>query len=491
MIATPAGRNPERVYPVRMLPNVLLIVFDTARADAFEPYGAGEGAGPTVAQLARRGSAFPLAVAPSNWTMPSHVGMLTGALPRSIGLAGTPGGNPVNIRRSVQAQADRFLPEVLRGRGYATSAVSCNTWISRYTGFDLGFETFEDAHSERQARMRQAGLRARMAWAAEAVQARVDDGARAAEGHLNRWLAAGVKSPFFWFVNLIECHSPYMPPRPYNDLSVRQRFRVSSEARRHLTLHEFWRACLVGDEIPTDTLGRMRHLYGRSIRLMDDWLARVMEALDRAGVLDDTYVIVTSDHGENFGEGRLIGHSFSLDQRLTWVPLVVAGPDRISAGPVTSLTSVPRLIAEAAGLTQHPWMEDAVPPGLGVSQYDRSATREDPRVQEVIGDWGLSEDAIARLVEPATSVTDGRWKIVRFGERELIYDLRADPLELAPVRLNGGAGPDADVLRLRSMVEQAHHSGRETDALAADEGKGHVDSETAALEGRLRELGYL
>ena len=171
-----------------MPPNVLLIVFDTARADAFEPYGAGEGAGPTVGQLARRGVVFPSAIAPSNWTMPSHASMFTGALPRSIGLAAAPGGKAPNCRPLLMAQKDRLLAEVLRRSGYATGAVSCNAWISHHTGFDTGFDRFEDIHTERQGKLHAQGLRGRMAWALEGMLARVDDGARRAEELLLRWL---------------------------------------------------------------------------------------------------------------------------------------------------------------------------------------------------------------------------------------------------------------------------------------------------------------
>ena len=71
----------------------------------------------------------------------------------------------------------------------------------------------------------------------------------------------------------------------------------------------------------------MRHLYARSrCGYMDDWLAASSSALDARGLLDDTLVIVTSDHGENFGEGGLMAHAFSLDERLMHVPLVAAGP---------------------------------------------------------------------------------------------------------------------------------------------------------------------
>jgi len=99
-----------------MRPNVLLIVLDTARADAFEPYGGGTGASPVVGDLARRGAALPLAYSPSNWTLPSHVSMLSGLLPRESGLAQAPGGKAGNCKPYVEALEKLLVPSA-RTRG--------------------------------------------------------------------------------------------------------------------------------------------------------------------------------------------------------------------------------------------------------------------------------------------------------------------------------------------------------------------------------------
>ena len=479
------------VYCAIVRPNIMLVVLDTARADAFEPYGAGSGAGPTIAELARRGTAFPTAISASNWTMPSHASMFSGALPRTIGLDGAPQGRAELCRPSMEAQKNRLLPEVLRRAGYSTRAISCNTWISRHTGFDIGFDTFVEGHSRRQRALTATKMTRRLAWAVEAWQARVDDGAGDAERAIAGWLKEDLKPPFFWFVNLIECHSPFMPPRPYNDLSALQRLRVAEEARRHLTMSELWRACLGGYDIPNDTMARMRHMYGRSVRLMDDWLARVLERLDRAALLKDTLVIVTSDHGENLGEGHLIGHSFSLDQRLVHVPFVLAGPDPVPTPPLFSLASLPQLIARAIGLAEHPWVEEPTRNGYAFSQYKAVIGRDDPRAREAIENWGLDEDAIVRLTAPATSATDGAWKVVRNGEIVKGFDLRADPLERTPFSTEN-FDRVAELTRLRAAVDSVHTDSAPTVDDAVPEPPSSIsDEEKADLEERLRELGYM
>ena len=474
-----------------MPPNVLLIVLDTARADAFEPYGSGIGSTPTVGQLARRGAAWPSMIAPSNWTMPSHASMFAGALPRAIGLGGAPQGRAERCRPVMEWLQDRLLQTVLRRAGYATVGISCNAWISSRTGFDVGFDRFHELATRRTAKLHGKTMRGRLEWAFESIKARVDDGAKDAESIISALLDEGPRKPFFWFVNLVECHSPYMPPRPYNDLSMIQRLRVGTEARRHLTLSELWRVTLGEFDIPADTIGRMRHLYGRSIRLLDDWLARILGRLDERGVLDDTIVIVTSDHGENFGEGGQIAHSFSLDQRLTWIPFVIAGPDAPHHDGVESLASLPRFIAAAANLNEHPWHTEAVPPGIGIAQYTPSARRGDPKVEAGIVEWNLDDEAIRRLTQSGTSATDLRWKVVRHGDVYRTFDLVDDPMETHPIVDTGTLPEDAQLAlkRLRAAIDQADAA--DVAPVTDSRTPAPTEDEIAELEDRLRELGYL
>jgi arylsulfatase A-like enzyme len=460
-----------------MRPNVL----DTARRDAFEPYGAPIGSSPTVAQLARAGSAAETAFASSSWTVPSHASMLTGLLPRAWGIA--QGRTPPEFRPLMRAHIDRVLPEVMRRAGYATAAVSTNLWISEQSGFDAGFQEFVLLNSGRQGRLDDVAVRGRLRWAAEAAVARVDDGAAEAERALLRWLEHGPDRPFFWFVNLIECHSPYLPPRPYNDLPVVERLRAAEDARRYLTLEAIWRACAGGFAVPPESLQRMRHLYGRAVRLMDDWLAHVLDALAHHGLLDDTLVIVTSDHGENFGEGELVGHSFSLDDRLTRVPLVASGPAELGDGGLLSLAELPRLIAEAVGLADHPWPEDELPRGVALAQLKPPTGPDDPRAREAIESWGLDEEALLTATTPLAFATDGRHKLLRRGEREELYDLEADPLELRP---RPADGDDAPLERLREALRHPAAA-----AVHTFEPPEATPEELAALEDRMRLLGYL
>jgi arylsulfatase A-like enzyme len=408
---------------------VLLVVMDTARADAFEPYGAASGATPTVAQLASSGGFQQFAYAPACWTVPSHASMLTGLLPRDVGLGQAPDG-PVGVRSVMESLANHLLPERLRRAGWHTAGVSANHWIAEHSGFATGFDDWRKVVGGRSHRFYGSGWRSRLAWDVQGVRAHTDDGAAEVETVIREWIA-NRRQPFFWFVNLIECHSPYLPPRPGNDLSPLQRLRAAEEARRYLTFVGILRACAGGFDIPDGALERMRHLYARSVRLMDDWLARVLDAMDAAGLLDETIVVITSDHGENLGEGRLIGHAFSLDDRLIRVPFVSSHP-LAEREHVLGLADVPRLLAEAIGLDDHPWGDGEYRSDVAVAQLDPLASPDDPRIRSFVDEWGLGDEGIRRMTTGATAATDGRQKLVRRGQEEVLYDLSADPLELRP-----------------------------------------------------------
>jgi arylsulfatase A-like enzyme len=219
--------------------------------------------------------------------------------------------------------------------------------------------------------------------------------------------------------------------------------------------------------------------------MMDDWLARVLEMLDDARLLDDTLVIVTSDHGENLGESNLVGHAFSLDERLIKIPLIAAGPGAFSIDSPMSLVHLPKLIADGLGLKDHPWEANPAPDGIVVSEYDSMGTRDDPRVVRVTGEWSLDDDGIARLTTNGTAATDGRMKLVREHGKELLYDLVGDPKETRPV--DARQRTDTLVEQLRSAIENAEAERALVKPLAVSTSEGERED----LEERLKLLGYL
>jgi arylsulfatase A-like enzyme len=474
-------------------PNVLLVVFDTARRDTMEPYGAPPGSTPAISDLAGRGRAFSHGYASSCWTLPSHASMFTGLLPRRLGLVQAPATGMPGVRAAMEARRERLLPAVLGRHGYATHGYVANVWVSRHAGFDIGFDDLEYVDSGRHQAMEgllREGARAKLAWAMEGVKSRSDDGAAQVADRLTASIDAWNGQPTFWFVNLTECHSPYLPPRPWNDLPALERARAALDLQRHLSFISICLYACGAHQISAESFARLQHLYNRAVSYMDDWLGRVLEALRNRGILDGTLVILTSDHGENFGEQGLIAHGFSLDQRLTNVPLVMAGPGAPPEDRVITLAELPRIITAAAGITDAPYLADELPAGIAVSQYDPMGTLEHEKMQEFMRDHHLTEAEVEPMTAFLSSASDGRHKLVVRNDEEFVHDLAADPEERVKLAVDPS---DPQVAALRAALRHPATGGPEEQApvKAASDGAEPSQEDVEAIERQMRLLGYM
>ena len=470
-------------------PNIVLVVMDTARADAFEPFGAPAGSTPVLAQMAREGDARTV-FAPACWTVPSHAGLFSGLPYREAGF-GRPAVNHADYRAAGDRLAGRWLPNVLRTRGYATAGTSANMWISDWGGWDRGFDQWEQVTSGRNLHGSGLSLHQRVAWARQAVAARVDDGLSEIEQTYRRWLAGRhADRPFFWFFNLVECHSPYLPPKPFTPLGPSGRVRAGEDALRYLNFNAIWKGLCSRTDAPPAALERMRKLYQAAVTMMDAWVGRLLETLQSTELLDDTIVVVTSDHGENLGENGLLGHGFSLDNRLIRVPLISRGISAPLEGPAPSLCDVAGWLADSAGIPGHPW---SVGDGrVAVAQFDAPATLDDPASAEAVRVWGLGDAALERLTTSFACAVDGRLKLIRRQGREELVDLEADPLEAAPAAI----GPDLEakwrpeLAVARAALDKAEEEAR-PGVLGAEEDNSRSRDEVEAMESQMKLLGYL
>jgi arylsulfatase A-like enzyme len=274
---------------------LLLVVIDTLRADAVSVYGAVEGTTPAFDELARAGRLYTRAYAPSPWTLPSHASLLSGL---DLGGHGVGIGGRVVLPGEIETLAER-----LQAAGYQTAAFSENALVSGDFGFDQGFDHFA---------VRSAGEQL-----AAGQKMTID-----VEAQLSAWLdQRDPERPFFVFINLYDAHEPYavrdqnpfLPPG------------VTTEDARGLraggrTSH------LICDRLPAaPELGLLRGLYLGEVAEADRKLGAVLEILQERGVAN-LVTVVTSDHGEHFGERRLLDHEFSIEEEVLRVPLVVRGP---------------------------------------------------------------------------------------------------------------------------------------------------------------------
>jgi len=300
-------------------PNLLLVSIDTCRADHLSAYGYARETSPQLDELAAAGVLFEAAYCQVPDTTPSHASLLTSTFPDRHGSAN---GLPLGTELPT-------LAEVLRERGFATAAfVSGATMTAAHSGLERGFEVYDD-------RMTAVGSNG-----AEHPNERP---ARQTTARALRWLdRRDAARPFFLFVHYFDPHALYAPPAPYDTL-----FAPSAGPRTLLSPEDVPSyARLEGLQDLESYVAR----YDGEIRYVDDQLRRLLEHLREQGVLEDTVIAVTADHGEDLGEHELwFSHGWRLYDPSLHVPLVIAAPGRLPAGlrvpdPVQSVDLLPTLL---------------------------------------------------------------------------------------------------------------------------------------------------
>jgi arylsulfatase A-like enzyme len=262
------------------------------------------------------------------------------------------------------------------------------------------------------------------------------------------WLSRHKRRPYFAFLNYFDAHHPYLPPTPFDE----HRPRSFEEG---LGLRHWWWIDKL--RLPPEHVDLAQKAYTDCLRYLDRQLGLLMDELKRRGELDNTLVVLVSDHGEHFGEHGLFLHGNSLYQPLLHVPLVIRWPGRIPAGrrirvPV-STRHLPATIMDLAGLAAdgplsggslapllHPGMPPNTPEPSPVISELFNASPQPP-------DRGRSPIARGAM----RSVVLGTVKYVRNGDGiEELYDLCRDPEETRN-RL-GDAGYQAALRRCREAL---------------------------------------
>ncbi|MEM1206429.1 MAG: sulfatase [Acidobacteriota bacterium] len=324
-------------------PNVVLVSLDTLRADHMSLYGHSRPTTPLLdAWAGQRAVTFETVTVAAPWTLPSHVSMLSGLDALSHG---------VNYARPVPASLD-LLAEHLRSAGYVTQGITEGGYLHPRFSLTQGFDRYrhEVPGVNYEDRM-EAGMDRALAW--------LDDHADSA--------------PFFLFFHTYEIHDPYVGRQPWyrqfggaeeTPPMVATRSIAEEEADGYRSRREHvLRVPGQADEVlpPGDAgIELVERLYDSSIAYADSQLHRLLEALDRLGVADDTLVVITSDHGEALGAHGFAGHGHLYDDNLL-VPMVVAFPDGRGAGsridsPVRSVDILPTVL-EVLGRDPDPGLD--------------------------------------------------------------------------------------------------------------------------------------
>ena len=196
-------------------------------------------------------------------------------------------------------------------------------------------------------------------------------------------------------------------------------------------------------------------------------------------------MIVLSDHGENFGEDGLIGHGMSLDERLIHVPFVAAGP-RSDAIETNTLVDLPRELARACDIEDHPWQLTQTP-GMATAQFDPPVMAGDVVNIEKLREIGIEGEALKRFVTPLTCAVQGDLKLLRRGTDEVIFDLARDSEERHPIPIRELAQERSD--ELRSLREALDIGGEPIEEI--ENGSRPSKDEVRDLEERMKLLGYM
>ena len=384
--------------------NVVVLCIDTLRADHLSAYGYRRPTTPRLAALARRGVLFENASAAAPWTVPSVGSLLTSLYPGEHGaqVAGEvrhlDEQTPAQLRPGVETLAD-----ILHAAGYRTALFSGNPYL--WGRFQRGFDTA-------LADYRRAG---------ELTDRAID------------WIARRPRKPFFLYIQYMDLHQPIEPPAPYAS-----HFPVSLGGERGGE-HADWSFDRQSDLADPEFRRFRAHkiaLYDGALLYVDTEIGRLLDALSRLGRRDDTLVVVTADHGEEFwdhaeaerqmgGDPRGvwgIGHGHTLYQELLHVPLLVAGPGWDEGRRVpcrVSLLDVAPTVLAALGLPGRPAMRGASLAGAIGGPDDAGAC---PRSAVAAESTAYGPDARAL-------VWSG-WKLIeRAGAGPALYDLQKDPGE--------------------------------------------------------------
>ncbi|MBT9313778.1 sulfatase-like hydrolase/transferase [Leptothoe kymatousa] len=342
-------------------PDVIFLVLDTQRVDRLSCYGYEKPTSPNIDAFAKTATRFKVAIAPGQWTIPSHASMFTGLYPSQ---------HQMQQSYSVMPPHLKTLAERLQDGGYYTAAFCNNPLVGVINnGLRRGFYSFLNYSGLLSSKPNQAGIPSSfldkyrqlfkriVAKGLNTVQdafARSDwllslsftplmvplwQTALSFKGNTRKSLDDAAKllierkdvqpdQPIFTFINLMGTHMPYHPPREYIEKfapNVLKNRAAQTYLRRFNSDVYGWLAPLVGalEHQQKDTLDGM---YDAEVAAQDEQVGQFLQQLKQSGRLDNTYIVICADHGEHLGEKQLIGHSLSIYNELVQVPLIIHDP---------------------------------------------------------------------------------------------------------------------------------------------------------------------
>jgi arylsulfatase A-like enzyme len=453
--------------------NLVIVSLDTLRADHVLGYGFPKPTTPNLDRLAAEGASFDQAYSHSPHTAQSHMSAFTSLYPSEHGVHNYSDGDATRLDDRVPT-----LARILQASGYRTHAVVSGGNISGALGFDAGFDQYEELEN-----------------AARRVFAR----ALKVLGEFERSTQVE-RAPFFLFVHTYEIHDPYVSGAEYHEIFCDPDYRGgvidSREELDRLTTgmgyqqahRVYWDAV---DRDRAEDIQRVRCLYEAGIRVADHHLGTLLDELTRIGLVEDTAIVVFSDHGEEFDEHGRFNHE-QLYQELLHVPLVVRLPgSKTAAGSripdrVRLIDLLPTL-TDYLGLPTPNHVQGAsmLPLLRGEQETDRPVVAEYRKrglSSLALGEWKL----ISRPPHVGQRRVElGRWafQVERRRNPSELFHLSVDPGE----REDLARGKSGRLLAMQTRLDTAIDQFRQMNAALAGE---QVDLDSETLQ-QLEALGYV
>jgi arylsulfatase A-like enzyme len=377
---------PEEVAAAQPVRNVVVLLIDTLRASKLRPYDPQSRVRtPVFDGLVERGTLFERAHSQENWTKPSVASILTGLTPSTHRAITTEARLP---------QSAELVSETFDAAGFATASFIANGYVSDRFGFAQGWDHYTNMIRE-----------GRSTEAADVFREAGD------------WIEQHRSERFFVFIQTIDPHVPYDPPTEFLQMyDARTDYTGPVRPRSTGDQLEAAKRNPPGIVFDQSDITRLTALHDGEISYHDRELGRFMERLGALGVADDTLLVITSDHGEEFRDHGSWGHGHSVYQELIQVPLVFHRPGVIPEGrripqPVSTM-NVAQTILDLAGVHG---LRDAE--GRSLAPDMRGEVPAQPLV------------AFSNMLDDRRVIRSRRWKLILNGINAKLFDLQQDPQE--------------------------------------------------------------
>jgi len=426
-------------------PNVILISIDTLRPDRMGVYGhrpMGRSTTPFLDELAAKGALFADAVSSSSWTLPGHYALFTGLPDDLHGMVDDRVPCPEDVP---------LLAELFQQAGYRTGGFFSGPYLHPFFGFHRGFDIYEscfdftsvyDLSAEELGQASQDKVSQLLSEMERSSHSAITSAA--VSGAAERFVREEEGDPFFLFLHYFDVHNDFTPPPPHD--------------RRFGPPYDGW---VDGRGVMTDPrinaamdrrdLARLLALYDGEISWVDENIRLLFRAIDRIDpdLLENTIVVVTSDHGEEFFEHGMIGHRHNLSAPAVRIPLIVAYPGHVPAGieiaPTVPIYDIAPTICDLAGIATPPIVFGTSLRGLmerdllderesGKKTSPRPALLELTSVPRAQGERFVKQTALRQGSFKLITVQQRRWTRDRpadftgelLSEEEYLFDLAAD-----------------------------------------------------------------